>query len=52
MLDWLLCRIGRHRWKVWSEVDRELGFTFSYMKCVRPRCKWSGLTWVEKEPLP
>jgi hypothetical protein len=46
------CRIGWHHWVVWSEVDRDVGFIFSYIKCDRPRCKWSGLTWVDRERLP
>lgn len=45
------CKFGWHHWILWREVDEELGFAFDFMKCDRPGCKWSGLTWVERERL-
>lgn len=54
MIDWLyrLFGIHRHHWIYWSEIDQELGFQFDYMRCDKPGCKWSGLTWVDRERLP
>lgn len=45
--NWL-CKIGLHHWVTWSETDYVVGYHFDYVKCDRPNCKWSGLTWVEK----
>jgi len=46
------CRFGFHHWVYWTEVSHELGIIFDYIKCDRPGCKWSGLTWVERTKIP
>lgn len=49
--NWRCNRFGRHHWICWSETDYEIGYHFDYMRCDRSGCKWSGLTWVEKEKI-